>query len=185
MSTRTGRPVAAPVTRPARPRFGRAKWDKQPTQPAAVLIATVGIPIPSTVIRHAVELSGGRPVAVVSIARIYGSSLGLPNPGLLPSGKEMADQRDLVTRAIGHLERSGVEAWGQVAATRRYAATIAKAARARGADHVLVVTPEVPRWRLLIEGDLARAVRRRIGKDMAVADVMSRRRGRQPALGSR
>ncbi len=101
----------------------------------------MGISIPPAVIRHAVELSGGRPVAVVSIARIYGSSLGLPNPGLLPTRKEMDEQRALVTKAVDRLERSGVQAWGQVAATRRYARTIAKAAKARGVDHVLVVTP--------------------------------------------
>lgn len=168
MSTRTARPVTEPTPRPARPRFGRAKWDEQPTQPAAVLIATVGIPIPPTVIRRAVELSGGRPVAVVSIARIYGSSLGLPNPGLLPTRKELDEQRALVTKAIGRLQRSGVQAWGQVAATRRYAKTIAKAALARGADHVLVVTPEVPRWRTIIEGNLARYVERRLSDGMTV-----------------
>jgi hypothetical protein len=151
--------------------LGRAKWDKQPTQPAAVLIATTGIPIPPTAIRDAVRRSGGRPVAVVSIARIYGSSLGLPNPGLLPTRKEMDAQQALVTKAIGRLERSGVRAWGQVAATRRYAKTIAIAARARGVDHVLVITAQVPRWRLLVEGDLARDVRRRVGKDMAVESI--------------
>jgi hypothetical protein len=151
----------------------RAKWDEQPTQPAAVLIATVGIPIPPAVIRQAVELSGGRPVAVVSIARIYGSSLGLPSPGLLPTRKEMDEQRALVTKGVNRLERSGVKAWGQVAATRRYAKTIAKAARARGVDHVLVVTREVPRWRRIIEGDIARDVRRRVGKDMTVEGITS------------
>jgi hypothetical protein len=171
MSTRTGSPVAGSIPRPTRARFGRAKWDKQPTQSSAVLIATIGAPVPPTVIRHAVELSDGRPVAIVSIARIYGSSLGLPNPGLLPTRKEMEEQRAVVTSAMDRLERSGVEAWGQVAATRRYAKTIARAARARGVDHVLVVTPEVPRWRLLIEGDVARDVRRRIGKDVAVEGI--------------
>jgi hypothetical protein len=176
MGTRTGRAAAAPAARLVRSRFGRAKWDEQPTQPAAVLIATVGIPIPSAVIRRAVELSGGRPVAVVSIARIYGYSLGLPNPGLLPTRKELDEQRALVTKAIDRLERSGAQAWGQVAATRRYAKTIAKAARARGVDHVLVVTPEVPRWRLMIEGDLARDARRRVGKDMVVEGITSRQR---------
>jgi len=156
-----------------RPRFSRAKWDSQPTQSAAVLIATSGISIPPAVIRQAVELSGGRPVAVVSIARIYGSALGLPNPGLLPTRKEMEEQRALVAKAIDRLERSGVEAWGQVAATRRYGKTIAMAARARRVDHVLVVTPQAPRWRLMIEGDVARDVKRRIGKDMAVKSITS------------
>ena len=85
----------------------------------------------------------------------------------------MEEQQALVTKAIDRLERSGVEAWGQVAATRRYGKTIAKAARARGVGHVLVVTPQVPRWRLMIEGDVARDVKRRIGRDMAVTGITS------------
>ena len=176
MSTRMEGPATEPAPGPARRRFGRANWDKQPTQPAAVLIATAGLSIPPAVIRRAVELCGGRPVAVVSIARIYGSSLGLPNPGLLPTRKELDEQRALVTKAIDRLERSGVQAWGQVAATRRYGKTIARAARARGVGHVLVVTPEVPRWRLLIEGDVAREVRRRVGRHMAVQGITAQQR---------
>lgn len=184
MNIRTGFAAAVAAHRPPRlaapgaavaagRRFGRRKWDPQPTQPAAVLIATAGSAVPMPVIRRAVELAGGRPVAVISIARIYGSSLGLPNPGLLPTRKEMDEQRALVSGAVDRLERAGVKAWGQVAASRRYAGTIAKAARARGVEHVLVVTPRVPRWRLLIEGDLARDIRRRVGKQMTVERVTS------------
>jgi hypothetical protein len=170
-SGRAATAVAEPAPRPARPRFGKAKWDEQPSQSSAVLIATVGVPIPKAVIRRAGQLGGGRPVAVVTIARIWGSSLGLPNPGLLPTRKEMDEQRALVTKAIDDLERSGVEAWGQVASTRRYAKAIAQAARARGVTHVLVVTPDTPRWRLLIEGDVARDVRRRLAKEAVVEGI--------------
>ena len=80
----------------------------------------------------------------------------------------MDEQRAIVSKAIDRIERSGVQAWGQVAVTRRYSRTIAAAAKARGVDHLLVVTPEVPRWRRIIEGDLARDVRRRVGPDMTV-----------------
>jgi nucleotide-binding universal stress UspA family protein len=166
--------VEKPTRRSPFPRFGKAKWDKQPTQSSAVLIATVGLAIPPTVLRRAMELCGGRPIAVISIARIYGSSLGLPNPGLLPTRKEMDEQRELVAKAIDRLEQSGIEAWGQVATTRRYARTIAQAAQARGVDHVLVVTAKVPRWRLLVEGDTARDVGRRIrriGRDVSVEGI--------------
>ena len=119
-------------------------------------------------IRQAVQLSVGRPVAIVAIARIYGSSFGLPSPGLMPTRKEMDEQLALVNKAIVRLEKGGVEAWGQVASTRRYAKTIAQVGRARGVSHVLVVTPEVPRWRRLMEGDTARDVRRRVGKEAVV-----------------
>jgi hypothetical protein len=173
VSPPTGTAVIDPAPRPARARFGRRKWDKQPSQAAAVLIATVGVPIPPSVIRSAVQMGGGQPVAVVSIARIYGSSLGLPNPGLMPTKAEMDDQRALVAKAIDRLERSGVEAWGQVAATRRFAKTIAQAARVRGVSHVLVVSPETARWRVVVEGDVARDVRRRVPKEVTVEGVTS------------
>lgn len=158
----TGKAVKGPTRRSIWPRLGRAKWDRQPTQSSAVLIATVGLPIPPAALRRAMELSRGRPVAVISIARIYGSSMGLPNPGLLPTRNEMDEQRALVATAVEELEQAGIEAWGQVAATRRYGKTIAQAAEARGVEHVLVVTPKVPAWRQFVEGDTARDVRRRI-----------------------
>jgi nucleotide-binding universal stress UspA family protein len=164
-------PVEEGRHRPAK-RFGKAKWDKQPTQSSAVLIATLGVSIPPAVIRQAVQLSEGRPVAVVTIARIYGSSFGLPSPGLMPTRKEMDEQRAIVNKAIDRLERSGVEAWGQVASTRRYGKTIAQAAQARGVDRVLVVSAGAARWRRFLEGDTARDVRRRVGKQMAVESII-------------
>ena len=95
---------------PIRKSFGRKKFDKQPTQHAAVLVATNGLPVPASALARARALSEGAPVAVVTIARIYGSSLGLPNPGLMPTKKEMAEQRTIVERAIerSRAERSGV-----------------------------------------------------------------------------
>jgi hypothetical protein len=173
MSPLSDAAVIDPVRTPSRARFGRRKWDKQPSQSAAVLIASVGVPIPPSVLRSAVQMSGGEAVAVISIARIYGSSLGLPNPGLMPTKAEMDDQRALVAKAVDRLERSGVEAWGQVAATRRFAKTIAQAARARGVRKVVVVAPEAARWRVVVEGDVARDVRRRLPKDVTVEGVTS------------
>jgi hypothetical protein len=163
--------TARPTRGRRRRRFGKARWDAQPTQPAEVLIATVGVSIPRAVIRRARDLSGGRPVAVLSIARMYGSSLGMPNPGLLPSKKEMSEQLGFVSEAIDKLERSGVESWGQVATTRRYAKTIGDAARAHGVAHVLVVASTAPRWRQMVEGDTARDVKRRIGREAAVEGI--------------
>jgi K+-sensing histidine kinase KdpD len=60
-----------------------------------------------------------------------------------------------------------------VAATRRYAKTIAGAAKARGVDHVVVVTPEAPRWRKVVEGDVARDVTRRLSKNVTVESITS------------
>jgi hypothetical protein len=58
-----------------------------------------------------------------------------------------------------------------VATTRRYPKSITQAARARHVAHVLVVTREAPRWRTLIEGDVTRDVRRRIGREMVVEGI--------------
>jgi hypothetical protein len=168
-----GRPgtVNEPTSRPFRSPFKKAKWDKQPSQSSEVLIATIGVDIPPAVIRRAVELSGGRPVAIVAIARIYGSSFGLPSPGLMPTRKEMDEQRDFVNKAITRLEKAGVEAWGQVASTRRYARTIVQAGRARGVSTVLVVAPDAAKWRKFMEGDTARDVRRRVRNEMTVESI--------------
>jgi hypothetical protein len=169
--------VTAPVRQapasgsPVRRRFGRRKFDKQPTQRAAVLIASNGEKIPGAAIRQALRISAGEPVAVVSIARIYGSSLGLPNPGLMPTRKEMHEQKEIVQQAVAAIERGGSEAWGQIAASRRPAKTIAQAAAARRVRHVLVIRPEKVGWRLLVEGDVAKEVAKKLGAGVSVEGV--------------
>ena len=169
----TGPSGAGAPTGPVSPlrRFGRRKWDPQPTQPAAVLIATAGHDVPESAIRQAAAASEGGAVAVVALARVYGSAFGLPNPGLMPTRKELQAERDRVTAAVAAIERCGVTTWGQVAATRRPVRTISRIAAARGARVVLVVTPETSRWRRTIEGDLARDVGRRLGKGVQVEPV--------------
>jgi hypothetical protein len=162
---------AKPAHGPVRSKFGRRKFDKQPTQPAAVLIASNGEKIPAAAIRQALRLSAGEPVAVITIARIYGSSLGLPNPGLMPTRKEMEEQKEIATKAVSALEKGGVEAWGQVAATRKAPKTIAEAAVARGVRYVLVVRPEKTGWRLVVEGDVAKEVAQKLGADVTVEGV--------------
>lgn len=162
---------AKPAHGPVRSKFGRRKFDKQPTQPAAVLIASNGEKIPGAAVRQALRLSAGEPVAVVTIARVYGSSLGLPNPGLMPTRKEMEEQKEIASRTVAALEKGGVEAWGQVAATRKPSKTIAQAAVARGVRHVLVVRPEKAGWRLVVEGDVAKEVAHKLGGDVTVEGI--------------
>jgi hypothetical protein len=164
-----------PPSAPARPirRFGRRKFDKQPSQSAAVLIAApMGDPIPPTAVRAALARSGGGPVAVVTIARIYGSSMGLPNPGLMPTRKEIEVQKGQVDRALRLIEKGGGQAWGQVAASRKPAKTVTQAAKARGVRHVIVVrTPHTKRWREVVEGDIAKDIARKLGSEVNVEGV--------------
>lgn len=169
--TITNGPTARVDQHPVRRRFGRRKFDKQPTQQCAVLIATEGLPVPASVLNKAVGLSDGSPVAVVTVARIYGSSLGLPNPGLMPTRREMADHKALVEKVVRAVERKGCEAWGQIAASRRPAKTIAEVAAARGVQHVILVEPGKPRWRQVVEGDLVKDISRKLGSQVHVEGI--------------
>ncbi len=146
----------------------KGRFDPQPSQSSVVLLASHGGPFPPAAVQKAVQLSDGGPVAVITIARLYGSAFGLPNPGLLPTTKEMDVQRTQVRRAIKSIERTGHEAWGQVAVSRRPGKTIARAAEARGVRHVLVCAPPSPRWRAVIEGDPVKDIRRRVGNEITV-----------------
>ena len=70
------------------------------------------------------------------------------------------------------LEKGGVEAWGQVAATRKAGPRRSpRRPTARGVRHVLVVRPEKSGWRLVVEGDVAKEVAHKLGADVTVEGV--------------
>jgi nucleotide-binding universal stress UspA family protein len=142
--------------------FGRRRFDPQPTAQATVLLASSGSPFSRAAIRRAHELAGGQPVAVLSILKVYGSSFGLPNPGLMPTRRERDEQLANVQRAIKDLERLGGPVDGQIAATRSAARMIAKVARVRHVDWVVMDSPNATGMRKWIEGELTGIVRRRL-----------------------
>jgi nucleotide-binding universal stress UspA family protein len=142
------------------PLLRRQRWDPQPTSQAAVLLASSGAPFSRAALRRARELAGGQPVAVLSILKIYGSSFGLPNPGLMPTRREREEQVQVVTKAINELERHGCSADGQVAATRSAGRMIAKVARTRQVRYVVMDAHPVTGVRRIIEGQLTNNVRR-------------------------
>ncbi|HWN33387.1 MAG TPA: universal stress protein [Pseudonocardia sp.] len=140
----------------------RLRGDPKPTAPVGVVLATEGCALSPAAVEQAARLAGGAPVAVVSIARIHGSALGLPNPGLLPSRKEREEQRDIVAGAIEALEHLGVRSDGEVVVTRNAGRAFARVATLRGASHVVLETRALGRIRRLLEGDPASTVRRRL-----------------------
>jgi nucleotide-binding universal stress UspA family protein len=152
--------------------FGRRRWDQQPTSPATVLLASSGAPFSKAAVRRARELASGEPVAVLTILKIYGSSFGLPNPGLLPTRREREEQLSIVSRAISELEGRGCTADGQVAATRSAGRTIAKVARARHVRYVVMDEQSETGLRRVIEGSVTGGVRRRLG-NLAVLELVS------------
>jgi nucleotide-binding universal stress UspA family protein len=105
-----------------------------------ILLASEGRPIPPAAVARAVELAktAGASVHVFTIARIHGTSFGMPTPGLLPSKKEWAEQRDIVSKTIRRLERKGLEADGHVLGTRNATKKILDEARKEGCDAIVM-----------------------------------------------
>jgi nucleotide-binding universal stress UspA family protein len=105
-----------------------------------VLLASEGRPFSAEALAAARALAAmhGTRVHVLVIARIWGTGLGLPHPGLLPNKKEMGAARDLVDAAIRELEKHGLEAEGQVIGTRRPAKVIVREAERLGVDAIVM-----------------------------------------------
>jgi K+-sensing histidine kinase KdpD len=101
-------------------------------------------------------------VGVVTVAKIYGSSFGIPHPGLLPTRQELEEHRARLERAIGRLERSGVEADGQIAATRRATKKLAEVAQLRRVRAVVIDETESTGWRRVVEGDVGSELRKKL-----------------------
>jgi nucleotide-binding universal stress UspA family protein len=113
-----------------------------------VLLASEGRAIPKRAVDYAARF--GAPVHVFSIARVWGTSLGLPNPGLLPTRKEWDEQRRLVTTAVKALRKRGVEADGHVLGTRKATRRIVGEAERLGCD-AIVMAADPPRGRLVAD----------------------------------
>jgi nucleotide-binding universal stress UspA family protein len=122
--------------------FRKASPPPDPTTLAIerLVVASEGREIAWPVLQLAFELA--RPltakVRVVSIARIWGTSLGLPNPGLNPTKREWDEQRLIVRRAVEALQKAGFEASGHVIGTRRATKRIVAEASGFGADALVM-----------------------------------------------
>jgi nucleotide-binding universal stress UspA family protein len=90
------------------------------------------------------------PVHVFSIARVWGTTFGFPNPGLLPTKKEWDEQRRVVDKAVARLRRKGIDADGRVVGTRAGAKRIVREARRLKCD-AIVMGADPPRNRLIAD----------------------------------
>src|SRR3954447_20059828 len=135
--------------------FHRRRFDVQPTNPVEVLLASDGRQDYSRgAVERAAALSPTGPVAVVTVAKIYGSSFGIPHPGLLPTKAELAERRGWVEGAVSTLQARGATADRQGAPTPATAKKLAAVARARGARVIVIDETTVSnRLRRLVEGD--------------------------------
>jgi nucleotide-binding universal stress UspA family protein len=115
-----------------------------------VLLATEGRAIPAAAVDRAVELAreSGCGVHVFSIARVWGTSFGFPNPGLQPTRQEWKDQRALIDNTVKALEKRGVDATGRVLGTRKATKRIVGEAERLGCT-AIVMAADPPRNRFL------------------------------------
>jgi nucleotide-binding universal stress UspA family protein len=117
-----------------------------------VLLATEGRAIPAAAVERAAELARetGGGVHVFCIARVWGTSMGFPNPGLMPTRAEWEAQRAVVGAAVKALEKQGVEATGQVLATRKATKRIVTEAERLGCS-AIVMAADQPRNRFVAD----------------------------------
>src|SRR5262249_29172445 len=105
-----------------------------------LMVASEGRKIRHDVIVRTLELA--RPlhasIFVMSIARVWGTGLGFPNPGLMPTRKEWDEQRLQVREAVSAFEKAGFEASGWVLATRRARKRILQEAERRKIDAIVM-----------------------------------------------
>ena len=117
-----------------------------------ILLASEGRAIPPAAIELAARLAqenGGR-VHVFSVVRVWGSSFGFPNPGLLPNKHEWDVQRAVVGDAVDALGERGIEVTAQVLATRKATKRILGEASRLGCS-AIVMAADAPRNRFLAD----------------------------------
>lgn len=145
----------------------RRVGDVPPATPVALLLASDGqAPFSAAAVQQARRLAGHGPggVGVVTIARIYGFTLGIPHPGLLPTPQELEARRIWLAEAITAVEADGHQVDGELALTRHHARQLASIAARRSVTAVVLDVTSVAPVRRLLEGDIATGVRRRLSR---------------------
>ncbi len=159
-----------PRARASRARlFGPPRWPgRQPPDPAQVVIVSTGETVPASAVSRAMALSGGKPVGVMSLARIRRAA---PGARYEPEPDEVRTHRGVVGHALASIQRAGCSAWGQAGASRSPERAIARVASARGARHVVVVVPAWPRSRRMLAGQMIRKLGRRLAPGTTIEAI--------------
>jgi len=133
----------------------RWPWNTVPPPPDSntyparqILLASEGRTFSPAAIAFTAQLAknAGGAVHVLAIARIWGTSLGLPHPGLMPNKREWQAQHDLVAEALKGLARHDIEASGQVLSSRNAGKRILTEARRRKADAIVMGADGPRHW---------------------------------------
>lgn len=128
---------------------------KEPPDPATLrirrlLLATEGRPIPWSAVDFTADLAAplGARVHVIAVARVWGVGFGMPNPGLLPNRREIAELRGMLADVVRRLEARGLEVNGQIDATRKATKRIVGQAESLHCD-AIVMAADPPRNRFV------------------------------------
>lgn len=116
----------------------------------AVLLASEGRPFSDEAVRLAADLArrNGGTVRVLTLARMWGTALGFPHPGLRPTRRELERHQDDIADAVHALARAGVSADGHIIATRKATRSILREARRVGCQ-AIVMGADAPRNRFV------------------------------------
>jgi nucleotide-binding universal stress UspA family protein len=130
--------------------WGRAQGLPNPATLAvrSILLASEGRPISPAAVDFAARIAerSNAAIHVLSIARVWGTSFGLPNPGLLPNKREWDEQRRIVADAVTALRQRGVAASGHVLGTRHAAKRIVDEARQHRCDAIVMAADPPRHW---------------------------------------
>ena len=171
-----------PSTAKFRRGAARAVPRRIPDPPRRVLLASPALPFTAELIERARELATPEhaKITVLGVAKVFGTSLGLPHPGLQPNRPEWERLRGDVHATADTLRADGFEVRVALSKSRNAAKMIAKWVRAKNFHAVVVPVLERSRWRVAIEGDLAAEVGRRSGVPVHAVMVVDDRGPAQP-----
>jgi nucleotide-binding universal stress UspA family protein len=130
---------------------------------AEIMLASPGAPFAPEVVDGVLEVAGERrpAVLVLSVARIWGTALGMPHPGLHPTRRELDEQREIVSGAALRLAERGFEVAMRVVSARDAGRAIARWAERSGCGVIVIADPPCGRWQRLLRGDPPRDLLRR------------------------
>lgn len=147
-------------------RLGR-RGDPPPDSPRDVVVVLRPDSAASPELFAAARATGGT-VAVVLPLKIHGYSLGMPNPGLMPTARERKLAEEAITTTVRRLRNAGTAVDGQIVVTRHAHRAVTGIVRRRGATRVLLEETTASRLRRFVEGDLHRQLSRRLGRSVEV-----------------
>lgn len=118
----------------------RPREASDPHDVSRILIASEGRGFSDEVIECAALMlrANAAEATVLSVARLWGTVFGLPNPGLRPSRRELEEQRENVFSAIDRLNAAGIKADGHIVITRNPCKCILNAVKSKGIGAIVM-----------------------------------------------